>query len=120
MLTLTNPSSTDLTEDVYILTTDLSALGKYSSLSLLNLYNIYVSGQGIDYHSGPYTTTFLAGTTAATFDVFISNDDIYRGARRFQLSISPLSLPNNATIGDIDETTVTIVDDDCKYILLYF
>ena len=78
-----------------------------------------MSGQGIDYHSGPYTATFFAGTNSTTLDVIISNDDIYRGARRFQLSISQLSLPINVTSGDIGQATVTIVDDDCKYILLY-
>ena len=52
--------------------------------------------------------------TAATFDVSINNDQIFRGARTFQLSIDPSSLPNNVTIGDIGQATVTILDDDCK------
>ena len=83
---------------------------------ILYLYNMHVSGQAIDYHSGPYTATFSTGTTVATFDVIILNDDSFRGARRFQLSIDPSSLPDNVTIGDIDQATVTIVDDDCKRI----
>ena len=77
-----------------------------------------MSGQGIDYHSGPYTATFSAGTTTAMFDVIILNDDMFRGARRFQLSIDPSSLPDNVTTGDINQATVTIVDDDSKCILL--
>ena len=78
---------------------------------------LYV-GRGVDYHSGPYSATFFAGTTTTTFDVLISNDDIHRGARSFQLSINQLSLPNNVTIGNISQATVNIVDDDCKFIWL--
>ena len=69
-------------------------------------------GQGIDYYSGPYTAIIFAGITAATFDVSINNDQIFRGARTFQLSIDPSSLPNNVTIGDIGQATVIILDDD--------
>ena len=79
-----------------------------------------MSGQGIDYHSGPYTATFSAGTTIATFDVIINNDDMFRGARRFQLSIDPSSLPDNVTTDNINQATVTIVDDDSKCILLCY
>ena len=77
-----------------------------------------MSGGGVDYHSGPYSATFFAGTTTTTFDVLISNDDIHRGARSFQLSINQLSLPNNVAIGNISQATVNIVDDDCKFIWL--
>ena len=75
-----------------------------------------LSGEGIDYRSGPYTATFSAGTTTAIFDVVILNDDRFRGARRFHISIDPSSLPDNVTIGDIAQATITIVDDDGKHI----
>ena len=54
--------------------------------------------------------------TTTMFDVSINNDQIFRGARTFQLSIDPSSLPSDVTIGDIGQATVTILDDDCKYI----
>ena len=75
-----------------------------------------MSGGGVDYHSGPYSATFFAGMTTTTFNVIISNDDIYRGVRSFQLSIDPSSLPSNVAIGNIGQATVTIADDDCKFI----
>lgn len=77
-----------------------------------------MSGEGVDYHSGPYTATFSAGATTTTFDIIISNDDMFRGARRFQLAVDPSSLPSNVTIGNTGQATVTIVDDDCKYIFV--
>lgn len=75
-----------------------------------------LSGQGIDYYSGPYPATFSAGTTTATFDVVINNDDMFRGSRRFQLLINSSSLPSNVVIGNISQATVTIEEDDSKYI----
>ena len=57
----------------------------------------------------------FAGMTTTTFDVTINNDQIFRGARTFQLSIDPSSLPSNVNIGDIGQATVTILDDDRKY-----
>ena len=61
----------------------------------------------------------FAGMTATMFDVTINNDQIFRGARMFQLSIDPSSLPSNVTIGDIGQATVTILDDDCKLFTKY-
>ena len=68
----------------------------------------------MDYTSGPYTITFPAGQTTATFDVPIYDDNILEDNENFVLTISPLSLPNNVTVNDPDEVTVTIVDDDGK------
>ena len=68
----------------------------------------------MDYTSGPYTVTFSAGQTTATFDVPINDDNILEDNENFILTISPSSLPNNVTVSDPDEATVTIVDDDGK------
>ena len=77
-----------------------------------------MSGQDIDYFSGPYTVTFSPGTTTATFDVIILSDDRFRGTRMFQLSIDPSSLPDNVTAGGIGQAMVIIIDDDSKSILV--
>ena len=68
----------------------------------------------MDYTSGPYTVTFPAGQTTATFDVPINDDNILEGNENFMLTIDP-TLPTGVTVGDPNEATVTIVDNDCKY-----
>ena len=68
----------------------------------------------MDYTSGPYSVTFSTGQTTATFNVPISDDNVYEHNENFMLIINSLSLPNGVMLGDPDQTTVTIVDDDCK------
>ena len=68
----------------------------------------------MDYTSGPYTVTFPAGSTTATFDVPINNDDILEGSENFILNIDGTSLPTGVTADNPDEATVTIVDNDRK------
>ena len=71
----------------------------------------------MDYTSGPYTVTFPAGQTTATFDVPINDDDILEGNENFILTIDPSSLPSDVSVGDPDQATVTIVDNDRKYLV---
>ena len=71
----------------------------------------------MDYTSGPYTVTFPAGQTTATFDVPINDDDILEGNENFILTINPSSLPSDVSVGDPDQATVTIVDNDRKYLV---
>ena len=71
----------------------------------------------MDYTSGPYTVTFPAGQTTATFSISINDDDIVEGDENFMLTIDPSSLPPNVTRGTPAETTVTIVNDDRKWLV---
>ena len=67
----------------------------------------------MDYTSGPYTVTFPAGHTTATFNISINdNDDIVEEDQSFTLTINETSLPDNVTHGIFGEATVTIVNDD--------
>ena len=68
----------------------------------------------MDYNSGPYPVTFPAGVTSVTFDVPINDDNILEGSENFMLTIDQSSLATNVNSGIPNETTVTIVDDDCK------
>ena len=68
----------------------------------------------MDYTSGPYTVTFPAAQTTATFDVAINDDNILEGNENFILNIDGTSLPTGVTRGNPGEATVTIVDDDRK------
>ena len=67
-----------------------------------------------DYVSGPYYVTFLASQTIVVFNVSIIVDDLVEGNENFNLTINSSSLPSSVTVGDPDEATVTIVDDDCE------
>ena len=57
--------------------------------------------------------------TSVPFDIPINDDDIYEINENFRLTIDPNSLPpTGVTVGNPDQATVTIVDDDRK--LIYF
>ena len=66
----------------------------------------------MDYTSGPYTVTFLAGQTTATFNISIINNDIAEGNENFMLNINETSLLTGITRGDPGGSTVLIVDND--------
>ena len=67
-----------------------------------------------DYNVGPYPITFPARTTIYYLDIPIINDNIVEGDESFILTIDSSSLPIDIFIGDDNETTVTIANDDCK------
>ena len=75
---------------------------------------ITVTKGDYNYHSGPYTVTFAAGVTTATFNVPVNDDNMLEGNENFMLTIYSSSLPINITVGDPGEATVTIVDNDRK------
>ena len=50
-----------------------------------------------------------------TFDIPIIDDNILEENETFRVTINPDSLPLGLTLGSINETTVTIVDDECKF-----
>ena len=49
-----------------------------------------------------------------TFDIPIIDDNILEENETFRVTINSDSLPLGLTLGSIYETTVTIVDDECK------
>ena len=65
----------------------------------------------MDYTSGPYTVTFPAGQTNATFNIPINDDDVIEGAEKFMLTIDSSSLPTGLTVGDPGQVTVTIIEE---------
>ena len=77
----------------------------------------YITGEGIDYESGPYNVTFSPGDTSATFDILISHDHIEEDIESFMISISP-HLPPLVTHGNIIQATVIIINKnvECKFI----
>ena len=72
----------------------------------------YVTGEDVDYASGPYTVTFPAGQTTAVLSIPVINDSILEGNENFVVSI--VSLLSRVVTTDPYESTVIIVDDDGK------
>ena len=66
----------------------------------------------MDYTSGPYTVTFLAGQTTATFDISINDDIMFEGNENFMLTISSSLSPTGVTRGTPSQATVIIMDND--------
>ena len=66
--------------------------------------------------SGQITVIIPAGRTSVSFDVTILDDIIIEeDIESFQLSIVDVSLPHDVSVGRIQNATVNIIDDDCKY-----
>ena len=74
----------------------------------------------MDFASGTYEVTFTAGTTEASFNVSLTDDNIFERNEKFMITVDPSSLPNNVTVGDPDQVIVTIVDNDGKYFILKY
>ena len=67
-----------------------------------------------DYIPGPYTVTFPAGVTSATFDVAIISDNLLENDETFLLTINQSLLPSRVIPGSPGTVPVSIVDDDSK------
>ena len=69
-----------------------------------------------DYLSGPYTATFLSGSTSATVDIILVEDDIYEaniGTETFTASISAISAVGcSISAGPNRTATVSITDNE--------
>ena len=74
-----------------------------------------MTGKGIDYDSGPYHVMVPPNEISVVLSIPISNDDLLEGNEKFSLTIHATSMPDRVDIGNPDQATVTIVDDDGKY-----
>jgi len=80
---------------------------------------IYIAGGGIDYYSGPYKVTFLAGITSVSFNISINDDIVLEDNEEFELIIDSGSLPNSITTGIPNISVVTITDNDSKFTYIF-
>ena len=60
---------------------------------------------------------FNAGISSASFSIVIIDDQIVENDESFTLNIAPL--PVNVVVGEYSQATVTILNDDSKYHMLY-
>ena len=65
-----------------------------------------------DYDSGRHSVTFPAGVTHISFNINITDDDLFEGPEVFNLAITSSLLPSNVFLGSPSRATVTIVDDE--------
>ena len=68
----------------------------------------------MDYDSGPYTVTFATGEKSVSLRISLNDDNIFEHNENFVLSINTSSLPTGVYIESLNETIVTIVDNDGK------
>ena len=69
----------------------------------------------MDYNSGPYNVQFDVGVTEVSFNITLKDDSAKEDDESFTLSINSSSLPSSIIIGDHNQTTVTIRNDDGKF-----
>ena len=60
---------------------------------------------------------FNTGISSASFSIIIIDDQIVEDDESFTLSIAPL--PVNVVVGEFSQATVTILNDDSKYNIIY-
>ena len=69
---------------------------------------------GGDYNSGNYTVEIPASRSVVSFNVSITDDNVFEGNENFTLSLTvPLST-EGILVGEPRRTTVIIIDDDCE------
>ena len=73
-----------------------------------------VTGGGVDYDSGPYSVTIVAGDTSASVSVPINDDNILENVEDFMVTIMAGPLPDGVTRGNPGSATVNILDNDRK------
>lgn len=82
-----------------------------STLLLLKTVSPIPTWPDEDY-SVPDTVTLLAGMTSVTFNVTITDDDIFETDEIFQLAINQSSLPIYITAIHPYQASVVIIDDE--------
>ena len=71
---------------------------------------------GEDFALGPYSVTFSAGITITSLSISIIDDDIFEGDENFIVVFNSSLLPSNVILGDVNnQSTIIILDDECKY-----
>jgi len=112
---MTLPRLLIATEFLYLLLIILLVCYIHTKLS----FDYYNSTGNVDYQSGPYNITFLAGEIYASFYIKITDDRITEGNEAFHLNIDPVSLSGDLVYGLLGGAVVTIMDDDSKYMCVY-
>ena len=108
MLILNNPSVFDIT--LQIVSNGLSGM-VYIRTSVNKLSSTHYAVLD-DYISGPYEVLFIGGVTSYVLNITIVDDNLLEPVESFNLTIN--SLFGDATIGNLDNTMISIFDNDRK------
>ena len=112
-LILSNPSVFDIILEIMDISIDLiGIINTYRSIDLLTTQLILFSLD--EYISGPYEAIFLSGSIRYVVNITIVDDNLLEPAESFNLTIDSLS--GDATIGDLDHTVISIIDNDGIYV----
>ena len=79
----------------------------------------YVLTGYVDYFPGPYSVTFVTGTTVSSLCITIADDSITEGNEQFYLTIDSAIVSDDIVFGNLGAAVVTIVDDDSELIVHY-
>ena len=115
MLILNNPLSTNTT--IQVLITGEGHCYYFSTQVICNDFSCFMcrsTGEGTDYNFTPYNVTVPAGVTNVPFNIPIIDDDVLEDNKYLHLTIDGGTLPCGFTVGNVDCTTVVIVNNDCK------
>ena len=74
----------------------------------------YLTGNGVDYVSGPFNITLFTNQTTASFKIYITNELVEERNEAFLLTITNSTLPHGIHLGTPYSATVFIFDDECK------
>ncbi|XP_065909619.1 uncharacterized protein [Dysidea avara] len=81
-------------------------------LSTNTTIQVLITGEGTDYNFTPYNVTVPAGVTNVPFNIPIIDDDVLEDNKYLHLTIDGGTLPCGFTVGNVDCTTVVIVNND--------
>ena len=77
------------------------------------LLTCHVTGEDVDYQSGPYNVTFTAGKISTVLFILINDDEILEDGEIFNIAIIGTSF-SRVTIGLSDQSGVFIMDNESK------
>ena len=70
------------------------------------------AGRNVDYYSGSYNVTMLAGNTTGFLNIMLNDDNLLEGTEKFNLTIDLSSFPVGIFPGNHTEALVVIMDND--------
>jgi len=79
----------------------------------------YYAGN-VDYNTGPYNVTLLAGNTTGILNIILNDDNLLERIEEFNLTIDISSLSGDIFPGNHIEALVVIMDNDGNQYLVLF
>ena len=107
-LIFSNPSSFDIS--IQVMMTDDTAVGVNNTT-----HNCDIHSHSNDYIMGLYNVTFTAMQTESFINIPVCNDIVLEHDEAFHLAIVSETLHVNVTSGNLDQASLSIIDNDRKF-----